>query len=495
MKPPDAASSRSAATILVVDDDRRVVELLGVALSAYGFRVLNAGDGEEAIRIASRERPDLVVLDVRLPRRSGLEVCEMLRQDPEDPQVPIIMVSAAAETESRLQGLSRGADDYVAKPFSPKELIARIKRLLARSAESREARRRGLQAEHELTLAREDVRRSHAELLSEQRLREMTHAFVREFHGLLDAERLVSRLLLAAQGHLGVDMVGLLGTSGGGGLRVEAIRGDCFERAATLVVPAGGELEMLLAGLGRPIRRRELERIRELEPELGPFIAAGVFVLAPLRDAQGLLGLLVAGEPEGGKDLDRLRVDSLAVLCDTASLAMRNAYRCHALAEGMLETVAAMAERRSGAAAPGTRAEAVALVEEAGESLLPGMARRLVARAVSLGAWLQDEAGRSALEAIATHDASGIAARLARLLERTRAGFGIDAVTTEEARAAALTAAGLAYGDARAAGLERALAKARALHGLDTTDAPLAGALERALRSAAPDRTSAVPLR
>ena len=92
------------ASILVVDDDRRVVELMTIALNAYGYRVLQAADGEEALRVAAQERPDLVVLDVRLPKRSGYEVCELLRQDPDDPDIPIIMVSAAAETEARLQG-------------------------------------------------------------------------------------------------------------------------------------------------------------------------------------------------------------------------------------------------------------------------------------------------------------------------------------------------------------------------------------------------------
>ena len=121
-------------SILVVDDDRRVVELLAIALGAYGFRVLQAADGEEALQLAQRERPDLVVLDVRLPRKSGYEVCERLRQDPDDPHIPIIMVSAAVETEARLQGLARGADDYVPKPFHLEEVLARIRALLRRSA-------------------------------------------------------------------------------------------------------------------------------------------------------------------------------------------------------------------------------------------------------------------------------------------------------------------------------------------------------------------------
>src|SRR6266540_431884 len=93
--------------ILVVDDDRRVLELLDLALTAHGFQVLTALDGEEAMKQALDERPDLVVLDVRLPRKGGLDVCEALRRDPEDGTVPIILVSASGETETRLQGFAR----------------------------------------------------------------------------------------------------------------------------------------------------------------------------------------------------------------------------------------------------------------------------------------------------------------------------------------------------------------------------------------------------
>lgn len=120
--------------ILVVDDDRRVVELLDLALSAHGFQVLTANDGEEALRQALDERPDLVVLDVRLPRKGGLDVCEAIRRDPEDGGVPIILVSASAETETRIQGFARGADDYMGKPFRIEELLARLRALIRRAS-------------------------------------------------------------------------------------------------------------------------------------------------------------------------------------------------------------------------------------------------------------------------------------------------------------------------------------------------------------------------
>ena len=146
--PPPSANT--GPRILVVDDDKRVLELLEIAFSNQGFRVLMASDGDEAIRSAAHDKPDLIVLDVRLPRRSGLDVCELLRRDQPDGGVPIVVVSAAVETETRLQAFARGADDFLPKPFSPKELVARVRRLLARTTEARDARRRVVDLEREL---------------------------------------------------------------------------------------------------------------------------------------------------------------------------------------------------------------------------------------------------------------------------------------------------------------------------------------------------------
>src|SRR5438874_2110923 len=107
--PPESRTGGSGYTVLVVDDDPRVVELLQIALGAHGFRVLAASNGDDALKSAAEEAPDLVILDVRLPRRSGLDVCECLRRDPETAHLPVIMVSALAETDARLAGLARGA--------------------------------------------------------------------------------------------------------------------------------------------------------------------------------------------------------------------------------------------------------------------------------------------------------------------------------------------------------------------------------------------------
>jgi DNA-binding response OmpR family regulator len=453
MSTASRAASGTPAAILVVDDDRRVVELMTIALNAYGYRVLTAADGEEALRVASRERPDLVVLDVRLPKRSGYEVCEMLRQDPDDPDIPIIMVSAAAETEARLQGLTRGADDYVPKPFSPKELIARIKRLLVRSTLSREARRRGREMETELTHAREDARRSHAELQGVQQIRDLTRTFIRDFHGMADEDRLAARLLLDAQSHLGSGMVALLGIDpASGALRPVAVRGDAFERAAGLEVRPGGELAALLSGLGRPVRQRELERFPELRTELAPFIAAGAALVAPLRGPEGMVGLLVAGERLDGRDLARLDLEVITVLCDTAALALAGARRCAAQAEGMLDQLEAMAERDLEPAWREAASMAAALAVGAA-TRLPLPLRDLIGRAIRLGEW-GEGAGSTALGALAARDPSGTGRRLAALLESASLeGAPVDDVDAGIRSAVALIRFGREYSNAIRRGL------------------------------------------
>ncbi len=118
------------ATILVVDDEPRIVQLVRDYLEHGGFTVLVASDGASALRTARTGRPDLVVLDLGLPGLDGLDVARALRRDGE---VPIIMLTARTEESDKLVGLELGADDYLTKPFSPKELVARVRAVLRRA--------------------------------------------------------------------------------------------------------------------------------------------------------------------------------------------------------------------------------------------------------------------------------------------------------------------------------------------------------------------------
>jgi two-component system alkaline phosphatase synthesis response regulator PhoP len=120
-------------TILVVDDEPHIVEVVCDYLKQAGYRVLTARDGQTALTIARHEHPDLVILDLMLPGGiDGLDVCRSMRQDPSLTDVPIIMLTARIEEMDRLIGLELGADDYVTKPFSPREVVARVRAVLRR---------------------------------------------------------------------------------------------------------------------------------------------------------------------------------------------------------------------------------------------------------------------------------------------------------------------------------------------------------------------------
>jgi DNA-binding response OmpR family regulator len=122
--------SSSEKTVLIIEDDRNTANLIAVYLKREGFRTLTASNGETGLDLAEKQHPDLVILDLMLPKVDGWEVCRRLRQTSE---VPVIMLTARAEEVDRVAGLTLGADDYVVKPFSPRELMARVRAVLRRA--------------------------------------------------------------------------------------------------------------------------------------------------------------------------------------------------------------------------------------------------------------------------------------------------------------------------------------------------------------------------
>ena len=125
-----------ATRVLIVDDEKDLVELVRYHATKAGFECVEARDGVTALRLVRAARPDLVILDLMLPGLDGLQVCRQLRQDPATAHLPIIMLTARAEEVDRVVGLELGADDYVVKPFSPRELMARVKAVLRRTHEA-----------------------------------------------------------------------------------------------------------------------------------------------------------------------------------------------------------------------------------------------------------------------------------------------------------------------------------------------------------------------
>lgn len=119
--------------ILIADDDKNICELLRLYLEKEGYDVITAGDGEEAVNCFGTENPDIVLLDIMMPKLDGWQVCREIRKKSE---VPIIMVTAKGETFDKVLGLELGADDYVVKPFDTKEIVARIKAVLRRTGKT-----------------------------------------------------------------------------------------------------------------------------------------------------------------------------------------------------------------------------------------------------------------------------------------------------------------------------------------------------------------------
>jgi two-component system, OmpR family, phosphate regulon response regulator PhoB len=131
-----SATTMTKPHILVVEDETALVEMLRYNLEKEGFKVSAAIDGEDALTAVDEHQPDLLILDWMLPLVSGLEICRQLRRKPNTRELPIIMLTARGEEADRVRGLEVGADDYVAKPFSPSELIARVRAVLRRSKPS-----------------------------------------------------------------------------------------------------------------------------------------------------------------------------------------------------------------------------------------------------------------------------------------------------------------------------------------------------------------------
>jgi two-component system alkaline phosphatase synthesis response regulator PhoP len=124
----------SKGKILVVDDEIYIVHILDFSLGMEGYEVVTALDGEQALEKLKSDRPDLIVLDIMMPKLDGYEVCKAIKSDPETRQIPVILLSAKGRNVDQKLGFDVGADDYITKPFSPRKLVERINQLLGQAA-------------------------------------------------------------------------------------------------------------------------------------------------------------------------------------------------------------------------------------------------------------------------------------------------------------------------------------------------------------------------
>jgi len=181
-------------TILVVDDEKELVALVSLHMKMAGFEVITAANGEEALEASREEKPALIILDLMLPKIDGWKVCEQLRHDPATKDIPVIMLTARTQIEDKLKGFKAGADDYVTKPFSPRELVAWVKRVLARAEAEPALPKRLIKGKTEINLEDFKVRVAGKEVVLTERESAILKALAARKGELLTHEQILDRV-------------------------------------------------------------------------------------------------------------------------------------------------------------------------------------------------------------------------------------------------------------------------------------------------------------
>ena len=348
----EQSSTKAKRAILVIDDDRRVLELLQISLTQNGFKVSTAGTGEDGLESVRKEPPDLVILDLRLPRKTGFEVCAALKSSKDTAQIPIIMVSASAEVDSRLQGLMHGADDYMTKPFSPKELLIKVRRIFERLDRAETLASKNKELESEVARNREDLVVRNKELRFQVYSLETLMGLTHQLNSSLEMEELLNTLILSVVGQLRVNSACLfltdqrehpsqLNASTFKGLKEEQARGITFDYNGPFVkalLPTEGEE-------GRPLRLADIDDDPSLESAVGPLFAAGLTVVVPVLMKARVSGILAVGEKVSGQEFQSADIEMLKALSESAGIAIENARLFKDLQEAYVSTVRLLVSR------------------------------------------------------------------------------------------------------------------------------------------------------
>ena len=267
MRPLESSRPRSSGPILVAMQDALVAQVLGRALDRHQYEVRTAADGEQALQWALAQRPAAILADATLPRRTGLELCAILRRDPKLMDVPILLVSASVDPATRIEALQQGADEVLAKPFDPEEVVARLERWLVRAEEVQRLRRQSLDLERDRARLEADARRARETAVHEHDLRALVASVSEGLLRTVDVEALDARILFEVCHRTGARSAALLERVGEG-FEVRAVRGDLHERWRALILPGEGIALEWARMVARPVRRQELERVHGAHEEV-----------------------------------------------------------------------------------------------------------------------------------------------------------------------------------------------------------------------------------
>ncbi len=329
-------------TILIVDDDTRVVELLQITLGGRGYKTISAHDGNTALEMIQRERPDLVVLDVRLPRKSGMEILDTVRRDPSTRNLPVILISGDTATESRLQGLKLGADDYLAKPFSPRELIIKIRRILDRTQDQRLLLLKTEVLQSEVRRSRDTMLQMRQEL--GQNLNRMSQMLnqVMELSRFNSIDEILERFVIATVANLGFECVTLFVADNDAGLVPRVWRGVEDSVARGLWLSPNGPVARICVSIGRPMRMEEFVDYPDAEEEILRLAVGGFSLVSPAISGGRLCALLGLGERSGTDPVGRFDHKLLEILGNAITAALQNAAAFEKTQQSFLQTTAGL---------------------------------------------------------------------------------------------------------------------------------------------------------
>jgi DNA-binding response OmpR family regulator len=456
-KMPNTHRDLPPPLVLVADEEPQVVEAIIAALQLHHYRVSVAEDGDEALRRAHGESPDLIIASVRLKGRGGLEICGTLRREVDWGDMPIMLLSTASDPEARVEALAHGADDLVTKPFSPRELVARVQRLVSRARETTRYRNRSHELERDLARLEVDARRARDDAERERSLRTLAGGLSSTLLRTLDLDEVDARLLRECCLQTGARSAALLspGASPSGAdpaaWTVTAVRGELPERWSALALDPGGACIQWLTLLGRPALRAELERLGEMEREVGELSVHGVAMLAVVPGrGTGPGAVVVCEERPDGVPFGALDRERLGALCAAAAPMRAVARRFRAQQDRALGMISGAdpgdTHRLEAARESGTR-----LLEIAVRLGVPAAERTVLTRLLDLGPWAWSDAGRAALAVLAGEEPSGELRRLRELVSDAEAWSRGDLVGGDDALPL-LAAAGLRYQSLRLSG-------------------------------------------
>ncbi len=329
--------------ILVVDDDVKVLEILDKSLSHRGHKVRTAAAGKEALDSCAEGIPDIVVLDLLLPDMDGRDVLKAIRANPGGEKVPVLFLSANADPDTRVNVLNEGAEDYLVKPFSLRELNAKIELVLGRSEKTKTLEAKQTELEDLVEIKERNAILANKELKKQILSMKTLFAVSQDLNRRLDSDELINGLALSLIGELQIASMAFfeLENDGDEQLTLHDLKGFDKGRVEDLKLPVASEIVRWASETSKP---RKIARNGDpLWSARLPDIRLAVFeFVTPIIVRQELRGLVFTGPKLNGKEYKPFELDLLASLCNSAGTALEHARLFQQLESTYLSTVKAL---------------------------------------------------------------------------------------------------------------------------------------------------------